>query len=89
MNMLTVKTLEDAGDLFSPCAKYTSIFEKYGQQFNVPAIFLASFAMQESSCNPNTSGDNGGAIGLMQLTKDKCGDAPNGDCVSCPPRLAP
>lgn len=40
---------------------------------------LAAFAMQESSCNPNTVG-GAGEQGLMQLTKDKCGDAPNGDC---------
>jgi hypothetical protein len=25
-------------------------------------------------------GDNGGAYGLMQITQDKCGNAPNGDC---------
>ena len=45
----------------------------------VPAIFLASFAMQESSCNPNAVG-GAGEQGLMQLTKDKCTDAPGGNC---------
>lgn len=40
---------------------------------------LASFAMQESSCNPNTVG-GAGEQGLMQLTKDKCGAAPGGNC---------
>lgn len=35
--------------------------------------------MQESSCNPNTVG-GAGEQGLMQLTKDKCTNAPNGNC---------
>jgi membrane-bound lytic murein transglycosylase MltF len=45
----------------------------------VPAILLASFAMQESSCNPNTVG-GAGEQGLMQLTSDKCVGTPNGNC---------
>ena len=45
----------------------------------VPPIMLASFAMQESSCNPNTVG-GAGEQGLMQLTVDKCGEAPGGNC---------
>jgi soluble lytic murein transglycosylase-like protein len=55
------------------------MFEQYGAQYGIPAIMLASFAMQESSCNPNTVG-GGGEQGLMQLTHDKCGGAPGGDC---------
>jgi len=39
---------------------------------------LASFALQESSCNANPSGGDG--HGLMQITTDKCGDAPGGNC---------
>ena len=35
--------------------------------------------MQESSCNPETVG-GGGEQGLMQITKDKCGGAPGGNC---------
>lgn len=35
--------------------------------------------MQESTCNPATVG-GGGEQGLMQLTWDKCGDAPGGNC---------
>lgn len=35
--------------------------------------------MQESSCNPHTVG-GGGEQGLMQISKDKCGGAPNGNC---------
>lgn len=46
----------------------------------VPAILLASFAMQESSCIPSTVG-GAGEQGLMQLTSDKCVGAPNGDCM--------
>lgn len=34
----------------------------------VPAIFLASIAMQESSCDPNKTG-GAGEQGLMQITK--------------------
>ena len=40
---------------------------------------LASFAMQESSCNPSAVG-GAGEQGLMQITKDKCKGAPNGNC---------
>lgn len=56
----------------------------------VPPIMIASFALQESSCNPNTVG-GAGEQGLMQLTKDKCGDAPGGNCkdpVSFPSSVA-
>lgn len=35
--------------------------------------------MQESSCNPGTVG-GAGEQGLMQITKDKCGGAPGGNC---------
>ena len=45
----------------------------------VPAIMIASFALQESNCNPDTIG-GAGEQGLMQLTKDKCGAAPDGNC---------
>jgi len=40
---------------------------------------LASFAMQESSCQPSAVG-GGGEQGLMQLTQDKCAGAPGGNC---------
>lgn len=45
----------------------------------VPSILIASIAMQESTCNPDTEG-GGGEQGLMQLTPDKCGGAPGGNC---------
>jgi len=64
---------------FKACKPYISYFEKYGQQLGIPSIILASFAMQESSCNPNTIG-GAGEQGLMQITKDKCGGAPGGNC---------
>ncbi|KAJ7091163.1 glycoside hydrolase family 23 protein [Mycena epipterygia] len=64
---------------FSACSAYVGMFEKYADQYGLPAIMLASFAMQESSCNPATVG-GAGEQGLMQLTKDKCGGAPGGNC---------
>jgi membrane-bound lytic murein transglycosylase MltF len=45
----------------------------------VASIFLASFAMQESGCNADLQGGNG-EQGMMQITPDKCGGAPDGDC---------
>ncbi|KAF9454021.1 glycoside hydrolase family 23 protein [Macrolepiota fuliginosa MF-IS2] len=83
INDVVVKSLSEAikssSSPFHACAPFVSIFNKYGGQFGVPPIFLASFAMQESSCNPNTVG-GAGEQGLMQITKDKCGGAPGGDC---------
>ncbi|KAF9222574.1 glycoside hydrolase family 23 protein [Gyrodon lividus] len=67
------------GSAFFPCKDYVPIFENYGQKYGVPAIMLASFAMQESSCIPSTVG-GAGEQGLMQITVDKCGGAPNDDC---------
>ncbi|KAF8973141.1 lysozyme-like domain-containing protein [Flammula alnicola] len=64
---------------FKACSAYIWIFEKYGNQYGIPPIILASFAMQESSCNPNTVG-GAGEQGLMQITRDKCGGAPGGNC---------
>ncbi|KAG6920285.1 hypothetical protein DXG01_005054 [Tephrocybe rancida] len=64
---------------FLACSKYVHYFEQYGGQYGIPAIMLAAFAMQESSCNPNTIG-GAGEQGLMQITKDKCGGAPGGNC---------
>jgi membrane-bound lytic murein transglycosylase MltF len=40
---------------------------------------LAAFAMQESSCNPSAVG-GAGEQGLMQITREKCKGAPNGNC---------
>ncbi|BGP07307.1 hypothetical protein JCM10049v2_003138 [Rhodotorula toruloides] len=67
--------------VYSACKPYVSLFEEYGDKYGLPPILLAAFAMQESSCDPKVMGDNGGAYGLMQITEDKCGDAPDGDCA--------
>jgi len=64
---------------FSACKPFISLFERHGHENGIPPIMLASFAMQESSCRPNTVG-GAGEQGLMQLTKDKCGGAPGGNC---------
>ncbi|KAJ3829955.1 glycoside hydrolase family 23 protein [Lentinula raphanica] len=72
--------LQEANTPFSACSQYTDIFYEYGQQFGIPPIMIASFAMQESSCDASTVG-GGGEQGLMQLTPDKCTDAPNGNCL--------
>ncbi|ETW80578.1 glycoside hydrolase family 23 protein [Heterobasidion irregulare TC 32-1] len=71
--------IKDKSSPFKACSEYIGLFEKYGGEFNVPPIMLASFAMQESSCNPATVG-GAGEQGLMQITKDKCGSAPGGNC---------
>ncbi|OAV87081.1 hypothetical protein PTTG_10010 [Puccinia triticina 1-1 BBBD Race 1] len=82
ISMLTHISLdqEPAKSTFAPCQKFRPLFEKHGQDHGIPAIFLAAFAMQESSCRPDVLGDQGGAFGLMQITKDKCGGAPGGNC---------
>jgi len=36
----------------------------------VPSILVASFAMQESGCNPQVEGQ-GGEQGMMQISQDK------------------
>ncbi|KAJ3925798.1 MAG: glycoside hydrolase family 23 protein [Lentinula lateritia] len=83
INQLIVKdfatALQDPNTPFSACSSYTDKFYEYGQQFGIPPIVIASFAMQESSCDPTTVG-GAGEQGLMQLTSDKCTSAPNGDC---------
>ncbi|PLW21003.1 hypothetical protein PCANC_11267 [Puccinia coronata f. sp. avenae] len=83
MDMLTHSSLdqEPAKSTFAPCQKYRQKFEKYGAKYGIPPIFLAAFAMQESTCRPDVVGDQGGAFGLMQITKDKCGGAPGGNCA--------
>jgi len=68
------------GSPFKACSQYIWIFEKYGGQYNIPPILLASFAMQESSCQPDVVG-GGGEQGLMQISSEKCVGAPNpGGC---------
>jgi hypothetical protein len=70
-------SLEEAfsmGNYDPRCSQYTSIFKKYGAQYGIPPIFLAAFAMQESTCNAYISPG-----GLMQITSDKWYGAPGGN----------
>lgn len=67
------------GGPFTACSAFVWAFKQFGQQYGLPPILLASIALQESSCNPGTVGGNG-EQGLMQLTQDKCGNAPGGNC---------
>ncbi|KAL0068796.1 hypothetical protein AAF712_004125 [Marasmius tenuissimus] len=71
--------LEDPNSPFKACGPYIDKFVQYGNEFGIPPIMMASFAMQESTCNPSTTG-GGGEVGLMQITVDKCGGAPGGNC---------
>lgn len=64
---------------FKHCTPYISLFNKYADEFGIPPILLASIAMQESTCNPGAVGE-GGEQGLMQISKDKCVNAPGGNC---------
>jgi len=78
-DLVYVKDLRSAmnqpGSPFGACANLADAFEQVGSETGVPAILLASLAMQESSCNPYVTG-GAGEIGLMQITPDKC----RGDC---------
>jgi len=73
------EAIQEPGSPFTACDAFVATFDKYAAQYDVPAILIAAIAMQESSCNPATVG-GAGEQGLMQLTPDKCGGAPNGDC---------
>ncbi|KAJ3571690.1 hypothetical protein NP233_g3591 [Leucocoprinus birnbaumii] len=77
--MSLTEALKSGNSPFKACSSYLQYFNKYGAQYNIPPIMLASFAMQESSCKPETVG-GAGEQGLMQITKDKCGGAPGGNC---------
>lgn len=66
-------------NIYQLCASYVPLFEKYGKMYGIPPILMAAFAMQESSCNPDAVGE-GGEQGLMQISKDKCGGAPDDNC---------
>ncbi|ORX35918.1 hypothetical protein BD324DRAFT_629536 [Kockovaella imperatae] len=61
----------DASGVFAPCAQYIDMFNQYGSQYGIHPIMLASFAMQESTCNAGATGKNGEA-GLMQITPANC-----------------
>ena len=63
--------LSQPGNPFGPCQPYLEAFKQASSTHHVPAILLASIAMQESTCNPSVIGANG-EQGLMQITPDKC-----------------
>ncbi|KAJ7594024.1 glycoside hydrolase family 23 protein [Mycena floridula] len=71
--------LKDPKSPYKQCSEYVWIFIKYGHANGIPPILLAAFALQESSCRPETVG-GGGEQGIMQISKDKCGGAPGGNC---------
>ncbi|TFK54192.1 glycoside hydrolase family 23 protein [Heliocybe sulcata] len=73
------EAVKDPNSAFKACSAYIDTFQKYAWQYGVPPIMIASFAMQESGCNPGTVG-GAGEQGLMQLTWDKCLAAPGGNC---------
>jgi membrane-bound lytic murein transglycosylase MltF len=85
MNQLIASDLHADG-VFAPCKDYIDKFNAYGNQYNgklhteylapanlslVHPIMLASFAMQESTCNAGATGGNGEA-GLMQISPPNC-----------------
>ncbi|KZP34735.1 glycoside hydrolase family 23 protein [Athelia psychrophila] len=76
VHMDLATALQDPNSPFKTCSAYLGAFEQFGNQFGVPPILLASFALQESSCNPNTIG-GAGEQGIMQITKEKCAGATN------------
>jgi len=64
--------LKDPNSPFHACSKYLDTFDRVGKKYNIPSILLASFALQESTCNEDAVG-GAGEQGLMQLTKENCG----------------
>ncbi|KAI0358417.1 lysozyme-like protein [Trametes cingulata] len=73
------EAVKDPHSPFKACSKYIDTFTRYANEHGIPPILIASIAMQESSCNPETVG-GAGEQGLMQITKDKCGGAPGNNC---------
>ncbi|KZV79594.1 hypothetical protein EXIGLDRAFT_734749 [Exidia glandulosa HHB12029] len=72
-------SLKDPDSPFHACGPYLSIFEKYAKQYKLEPILLASFSMQESGCKPETIG-GGGEQGMMQITREKCGNLSDVEC---------
>ncbi|BGP22793.1 hypothetical protein Rt10032_c08g3654 [Rhodotorula toruloides] len=84
LDRITTVSIEHAlvtNPVWEPCKPFIPLFEKIGKETGLPPTLLAAFALQESTCNPNVLGDNGGAFGLMQITKDKCGGRDNHGCA--------
>ena len=74
--------LKDPRSPFHACKPYLPLFNAAAKRHNLPPILLASLAMQESSCNPDARGDNGGAHGLMQLVRVSLSSIPSAFCSS-------
>ncbi|KAK4053796.1 hypothetical protein OIV83_001452 [Microbotryomycetes sp. JL201] len=74
--------LEEAVKLepFKACSQWVDLFNNVGKETKLPPVFLASIAMTESSCRGDAVAPGGASWGLMQITTDKCSDAPGGDC---------
>ncbi|KAI0675291.1 hypothetical protein C8Q78DRAFT_1011494 [Trametes maxima] len=73
------QAIQDPHSPFKACSAYIETFTRHANEHGIPPILVASIAMQESSCNPETVG-GAGEQGLMQITRDKCGGAPGGNC---------
>lgn len=65
--------------VFAPCRPFVQFFQDASAKYGVPAMLIASIAMQESSCQAGVTGGNG-EQGLMQITPEKCTGAPGGNC---------
>lgn len=61
ISQVKYKGLDEAGDVFSDCSSYFDLFNKHGEKYGIPPIFLASITMQESSCDPSVTGGGGEA----------------------------
>ncbi|KAK4058851.1 hypothetical protein OIO90_000297 [Microbotryomycetes sp. JL221] len=84
ISQLKYIALEEAVKLepFKACTQWVELFNKVGKETQLPPVFLASIAMTESSCRGDAVAPGGASWGLMQITTDKCGEAPGGDCNS-------
>ncbi|KAF7306088.1 SLT domain-containing protein [Mycena chlorophos] len=80
VTMTLYDALKDDNSPFQVCSKYIDYFDSAASKYGLKAIMLASFALQESSCNPNSIG-GGNTQGLMQISTDKCVGAPGGNCL--------
>ncbi|GAA5968193.1 hypothetical protein JCM11641_003764 [Rhodosporidiobolus odoratus] len=80
---ITTVSVEHAlktNSVWKPCSQYANLFDKVADETGLPAILLASFALQESTCDKNCVG-GGGEVGLMQITEDKCGGRSRSECA--------
>lgn len=53
-----------------PYPEYNALFAKYAALYGLNPLILKAIAYNESSLIPGSIGDNGKAIGLMQIYKD-------------------